>query len=91
MDYAWDPNKARTNLRKHGISFADAVLIFEDSNAITIEDEHTEETRYISIGMDAQSRILLVVFTWRNNTIRIISARKTTLLERKQYEEYHEK
>jgi uncharacterized DUF497 family protein len=67
------------------------LLIFEDTNAITIEDEHTEEERYITIGMDAQSRVLLVVFVWRNNTIRIISARKTTLLEHKQYEEYHEK
>jgi uncharacterized DUF497 family protein len=91
MDYQWDVNKARTNLRKHGVSFADAVLVFEDTAAITIEDEHIEEERYITIGMDAQSRVLIVVFTWRNNTIRIISARKTTILERQQYEEHHEK
>jgi uncharacterized DUF497 family protein len=43
MDYQWDPNKARTNLRKHGIAFADAVLVFEDTAAITIEDERREE------------------------------------------------
>ena len=91
MDYQWDPDKARINLRKHGISFADAVLVFEDDAAITVEDEHDQEERYISIGMDAQSRILVVVFTWRNNSIRIISARKTTLSERKQYEAYHER
>jgi uncharacterized DUF497 family protein len=91
MDYQWDPNKARTNLRKHGIAFADAVLVFEDTAAITIEDERREEERYITIGMDAQSRVLVVVFTWRNDSIRIISARKSTLLEREQYEEYHEK
>ncbi|MGC1376622.1 MAG: BrnT family toxin [Anaerolineales bacterium] len=91
MDYQWDPHKARINFRKHGVSFADAVLVFEDTAAITIEDEHNEEERYITIGMDAQSRVLIVVFTWRNDTIRIISARKTTPLERRQYEEYHEK
>ena len=91
MDYQWDPNKARINLRKHGIAFADAVLVFEDTAAITIEDERREEERYITIGMDAQSRVLVVVFTWRNDSIRIISARKSTLLEREQYEEYHEK
>ena len=87
MDYQWDPDKARTNLQKHGILFADAVLVFEDTAAITIEDEHDQEERYTTIGMDAQSRILVVVFTWRGNVIRIISARKSTALERKQYEE----
>ena len=91
MDYQWNPNKARTNLRKHGIAFADAVLVFEDTAAITIEDEHREEERFITIGKDARSRVLVVVFTWRNDSIRIISARKSTLLEREQYEEYHEK
>ena len=91
MEYQWDPNKARTNLRKHGVAFADAVFVFEDTAAITIEDEHAAEERYITIGMDAQNRVLVVVFTWRNNSIRIISARKTTLPERKQYEEHYEK
>jgi uncharacterized DUF497 family protein len=91
MEYQWDPNKARANLRKHGVAFADAVFVFEDTAAITIEDERAEEERYIAIGMDAQSRVLVVIFTWRNNSIRIISARKTTLPERKQYEEHYEK
>jgi len=92
MDYQWDPNKSRINLRKHGIAFADAVFVFEDSAAITVEDEHIGEERYITIGMDAENRLLVVVFTWRgDNSIRIISARKTTPSERKQYEAHHEK
>jgi uncharacterized protein len=85
--YQWDPSKARINLRKHGISFADAVFVFEDTDAITIEDEHPDEERYVTLGKDSQERVLVVVFTWRENLIRIISARKATSLERKQYEE----
>jgi uncharacterized DUF497 family protein len=87
MDYQWDPNKAKSNLKKHGVRFADAVSVFEDENAITIEDEHESENRFITIGRDILLRILVVVYTFRGHIIRIISARKTTARERKIYEE----
>ena len=87
MDYQWDPNKAKSNLKKHGVRFADAVSVFEDENAITIEDEHERENRFITIGRDILLRILVVVYTFRGHIIRIISARKATSRERKIYEE----
>lgn len=87
MSYEWDPNKARSNLHKHGISFADAVGVFEDESAITIEDEREGESRFIIIGRDFLRRILVVVYTFRGVIIRIISARKATARERKTYEE----
>ena len=90
MNYEWDPNKAKSNYKKHGVKFADAVGVFEDENAITIEDDHEKEVRFITIGMDFLSRILVVVYTFRDIVIRIISARKATPRERKMYEEQDE-
>lgn len=87
MNYEWDPNKAKSNYKKHGIRFADAVGVFEDENAITIEDDHQKEDRFITIGRDFLSRILVVVYTFRDIAIRIISARKATARERKMHEE----
>ena len=87
MSYEWDPNKEKSNFRKHGIKFADAVGVFEDENAITMEDDDARESRFITIGMDFLNRILVVVYTFRNIVIRIISARKATARERKIYEE----
>ena len=87
MTYQWDNDKATANLRKHGIDFADAVSVFSDDLAITIPDERFDEERFITVGMDAFSRVLVVVYTWRGNEIRLISARKATRPERKQYEE----
>jgi len=87
MTYQWDPNKAKSNQKKHGVKFADAVSVFEDENAITIEDEHETESRFITIGRDILLRILVVVYTFRGHIIRIISARKATVRERKIYEE----
>jgi len=87
MNYEWDTNKAKSNYKKHGIRFADAVGVFEDENAITIEDDHEKEDRFITIGRDFLSRILVVVYTFRDIAIRIISARKATARERKMYEE----
>ena len=87
MTYQWDNGKATANLRKHGIDFADAVSVFSDDLAITIPDERFDEERFITVGMDAFGRVLVVVYTWRGNEIRLISARKATRPERKQYEE----
>ena len=87
MSYEWDPNKAIANIEKHGIDFADAVTVFDDLNAVTIGDPDHEEQRFITIAMDAFGRILVVVYTWRGDIIRLISARKATKNERKQYED----
>ena len=87
MNYAWDPNKARSNQVKHGVSFADAVAVFEDERAITIVDEYPDEDRFVTLGIDAFGRVLVVVYTYRDETIRIISARKATAIERQQYQE----
>jgi uncharacterized DUF497 family protein len=87
MRYQWDNDKATANLRKHGIDFADAVSVFSDDLAITIPDERFDEERFITMGMDAFGRVLVVVYTWGGSEIRLISARKATRPERKQYEE----
>lgn len=90
MSYEWDPNKAKSNYKKHGIKFSDAVGVFEDDNAITIDDEHETEERFVTIGKDFLSRILVVIYTFRKLVIRIISARKATFREKKMYEEQNE-
>ena len=87
MVYQWDREKAIANLSKHAIDFADAVSIFGDDLAVTITDERFEEERFITIGMDALGRVLVVVYTWRGNEIRLISARKAMRHERTQYEQ----
>lgn len=87
MVYQWDKDKASANLRKHGIDFADAVSVFSDDLAITIPDERFDEERFVTIGVDAFGRVLVVVYTLRDDEIRIISARKATRQERQQYEE----
>jgi uncharacterized DUF497 family protein len=87
MNYEWDPNKAKSNYKKHGIRFADAVAVFEDENAITIQDKHKTEDRFITIGRDFLSRLLVVVYSFRDVVIRIISARKATAREQRMYEE----
>lgn len=87
MTIVWDQEKAASNLKKHGIVFSDAVGVLENENALTIEDEHPDENRFITLGMDAFGRILVVVYTYRGDTIRIISARKATAREKKAYSE----
>ena len=87
MSYQWDPNKAFANLRKHGIDFADAIEVLSDDSAIPIEDSRFEEERFITIGVDAFSRILVVVYNWRGDSIRLISARKADRSEHQQYME----
>lgn len=84
--FEWDKAKAKKNQSKHGVSFADTFAVFEDPNALTIEDFSGDEQRHVAIGMDAFGRILVVVYTWRGDHIRIISARKAVRCEVKQYE-----
>ena len=87
MKYQWDKNKATSNLQKHGIEFADAISVFSDELAITIPDNRFDEERFVTIGMNGFGRILVIVFTWRSEDIRLISARLAERRERKQYEE----
>lgn len=84
--FEWDDLKAKENKSKHGISFADTFAVFEDPNAVTLEDFQHGEKRYVTIGTDAFGRIVVVVYTWREDNIRIISARKAVRYEVRQYE-----
>jgi uncharacterized protein len=84
--FEWDESKANDNKNKHGISFADTFAVFEDPNAVTIDEFRHGEQRYVTIGMDAFGRILVVVYTWREDNIRIISARMAVRYEVRQYE-----
>ena len=86
MDFEWDPRKARDNLRKHGVDFADAVIALEDENALTIEDPGHAELRFKTLGMGPALNVLLVVHCVRlKDCIRIISARKANRREREYY------
>ena len=88
MRVAWDPRKAPTNLRKHGIRFSDAEAVFFDAMAATRDDPDSHsETRWVTVGADALGRIVVVVYTHRGDDIRLISARRATRKERAQYEE----
>jgi len=87
MDIEWDPAKARSNLKKHGVSFSDVEMAFSDLHALVLEDEHSEgETRYVLVGTDSLGRIVVVVYTYRDSRVRIISARRATKSERTSYE-----
>ena len=83
----WDPKKAASNFVKHGVRFADAVTALEDECAISVRDPSADEERWAAIGKDALARVLVVIFTWRGDSVRIISARPATPAERRQYEE----
>ncbi len=87
--FEWDPNKARSNLAKHGVSFDEASTAFRDALSITIGDPlHSEyEDRFVLIGASCRNRLLVVVHTERGDRIRIISARVATRQERIRYEE----
>jgi uncharacterized protein len=82
VEFEWDRRKAISNLKTHGVDLADAVTVFDDDLAVTMPDEHPEEQRFITLGMDALGRVLVVVYGWRGDRIRIISARKATPRER---------
>jgi uncharacterized DUF497 family protein len=87
--YEWNLTKAKTNVRKHGVSFEEAASVFLDPLAITYPDpDHSDdEIREITVGHSARQRVIFVYHTQRRDRIRIIGARKATPTERKQYEE----
>jgi uncharacterized DUF497 family protein len=86
MNFEFDSKKARINLNKHGISFAELEPVFYDELALTREDEDALEQRFITVGLDAQLRLVAVCWTQRQENIRLISARLATSNERKAYE-----
>ena len=88
LKVTWDPAKAASNFRKHKIRFSDAESLLFDPMALTVADESAEgEQRFVSIGADALCRILVLVYAYRGEEIRLISARRATRGERKAYEE----
>ena len=91
--FEWDPKKAKKNLEIHGISFDEASTVFRDTLSLAIYDplHSDEEDRFVLIGNSHNNRLLVVVHTERFNRIRVISARKATQKERKQYEENAER
>jgi uncharacterized DUF497 family protein len=89
VQFTWDPEKARTNLRKHGVSFEEAASVFADRLARIHDDpDHSiGELREIIVGLSAARRLLLVSFTEHDEALRIIHARVTNARERKRHEE----
>ncbi|MCG6891351.1 MAG: BrnT family toxin [Gammaproteobacteria bacterium] len=86
MKFEWDPGKANSNLRKHGVDFADAVIALEDGNALTIEDSDHDELRFKTLGMGPALNILFVVHCeLLGDRVRLISARKADKGETKVY------
>ncbi len=87
--FEWNPKKAETNFKKHGVSFEEAETVFSDPLSLTIPDsKHSnEENRFIITGFSHKRRQLVVVHTDRSDKIRIISARLTTPSERRKYEQ----
>ena len=87
--FEWDPNKARDNLSKHGVSFEEASTLFDDPLSSTISDpRHSQiEERFIIVGKSKQNRLLVVAHSDRGDRIRIISARLATNPEKSKYEE----
>ncbi len=87
MNFQFDPAKAKRNLKKHKVSFADAEGVFYDPLAIHSEDpDSDDEERFIAIGLGSASKILVVVYTFRGEEIRLISVRRATAREVKAYE-----
>lgn len=90
MNFEWDEVKEKLNIAKHSVDFSEAKSVFADEYGLVVfdEDHSSDEERFYLLGMSDKERILLVVHCYReNDTIRIISARKATAREKKQYKE----
>ena len=88
MKFEWNTEKANRNQRKQGISFSEALTVFKDSLSLTYPDvDHsTDEDRFLIIGLSSSGNVLVISHTFRNDILRIISARKATKNERSFYE-----
>ena len=89
LTFEWDENKSKQNFNKHGVTFVEAKTVFNDPFAITIEDpDHSDkEDRYLDIGLYFKGKMLVVWYTERDDSIRIIGCRKAKRFERNAYEE----
>ena len=89
MFFEWDPKKAWSNVGRHGVTFEEAATVFGDRLSLTIPDpiHSSSEHRFVTIGLSANGRLLVVVHTDRGDAIRIISARRANTRERRTYEE----
>lgn len=84
--FEWDLGKAMLNLDKHRVDFADCIPVFEDPWALQLEDQHEDgEERHVVLGSDALLRVVRVVYRWRGERIRMISAKEATRRERRLY------
>ena len=89
MQFEWNPDKARSNLKKHEVSFNEASTVFNDPLSMTFPDPNHSysEDRYVIIGLSSAGRILVIPHTDRADRVRIISAREATRNERRFYED----
>ncbi len=88
MSFEWDPQKAAANYRKHGVRFAEAVSVFTDDLAVTVENGSADgEQCFIAMGAGLSGRVIVVAFCYRDENIRLISARLAESRERDQYED----
>ena len=88
VSFEWDPIKAAANVRKHGVRFSEALGVFSDDYAITLHDDESDpnEQRFVTLGVGIKGRVLVVVYCYRGENLRIISARTAGRLERENYE-----
>jgi uncharacterized DUF497 family protein len=86
--FAWDPPKAAANIREHGVSFAEAVTVFDDDHALTRDDpDADEDPRFVTLGLSDVGNLLVVVYTYREpDVLRVISAWKANKRQRISYE-----
>ena len=89
LNFEWDPAKAASNLRKHGVAFEEAATSFGDPLSLTIDDpDHSEaEDRFIHLGLSYRNRLVLTSFTERGDRVRIITARLASPREREQHDQ----
>lgn len=89
LTFEWDEEKAKRNLKKHGVGFEEAKAVFNDPFSITVPDplHSVDEKRYLDIGLSSKGRTLVVAYTERGSNIRIISCRKAVKKEKRVYEE----
>jgi uncharacterized DUF497 family protein len=92
LNFEWDEEKAKANMKKHGVNFDEATTVFIDPFSMTKSDpDHSvDEQRYIDIGISDEGRVLIVSYIERGANIRLISSRKATPSERRFYEKSHD-
>jgi len=86
-EWTWDPERARSNRRKHGVSFADAVTALEDPLALTVPDKTRTDERLVMMGQDSEGKLIVIAWIPLERGGRIVSARRATPGERRSYEE----